>query len=95
MNRSRIARGVRARRECPAVLAGPAHHSDSGVKAILKDIHNKIRALESELTETHKKMAADPDGGISRSLDRHGSYARKGGEEDTRAWMELIGKHKE
>jgi hypothetical protein len=75
--------------------AGGADGSDSGVKAILKDIHNKIRALENELTETHKKMAADPDKGIGRSLDRHGSYTHRGGEEDTRAWMELIGKHKE
>lgn len=72
-----------------------ADSSDSGVKAILKDIHNKIRALENELTETHKKMAADPDAGTGADVDRHGSFRRKSSEEDVRAWMELIGKHKE
>lgn len=70
--------------------------SDSGVKAILKDIHNKIRALEAELTETHKRMTMDPDYGESSSVGRNGKpVGRKSEEEDAKVWMDLIGKHKE
>lgn len=68
--------------------------SDSGVKAILKDIHNKIRALENELTEIHKRMSADPEAGIGLLIDRNGVEKRRTGE-DAKAWLELIGKHKE
>lgn len=70
--------------------------SDSGVKAILKDIHNKIRALEAELTDTHKRMAADADYGVVGSVGRNGKPLERGSEEeDARMWMDLIGKHKE
>ena len=68
---------------------------DSGVKAVLKDIHNKIRNLEADLTDMHKKMAAEPEKGIAVLMDRTGKTGRITSDEDAKAWFDLIGKHKE
>lgn len=71
---------------------------DGGVKVILKDIHTKIRVLEQELTDKHRKMALDPEAGISALSDRPiNSYSRemRAVGDDAAAWMDLIGKHKE
>jgi protein SMG6 len=65
--------------------------SDTGVKPILKNIHDKIRDLEATLTELHRKMSADPETGISLLLDR----GKRRSANDPSAWMDLIGKHKE
>lgn len=72
--------------------------SDTGVKAILKEVHDKIKSLETELTEMHKLMAADPEVGISVLLDRpRDPYSRdlRSTVEDAPAWLDLIAKHKE
>jgi hypothetical protein len=72
--------------------------SDTGVKAILKDVHDKIKALETELTEMHKLMAADPEAGISVLLDRPSDpYVRhsRSSPQDAGLWLNLIAKHKE
>jgi len=65
--------------------------SDTGVKTILKGIHDKIRELEVTLTEMHRKMSADPEAGISILFDR----GKRKATDDSAAWMDLIGKHKE
>ena len=67
---------------------------DNGIKVILKDIHNKIRTLETELNEMHKIMAADPEAGI-KVLMSNKSSRRSIDREDAAAWLDLIGKHKE
>jgi protein SMG6 len=71
--------------------------SDTGVKAILKDLYDKIKNLEQELTEIHRRMALDPEAGISILLDRPvDTYSReiRASEKDTSAWLDLIEKHK-
>lgn len=71
---------------------------DTGVKAILKDIYDKIKTLEQELTEVHRRMALDPEAGISILLDRPiDSFSReiRTSEKDTSAWLDLIEKHKQ
>jgi len=75
-----------------------ADSSDTGVKAIMKDLHNKIRLFEQELMEMHRKMALDPELGISVLLHRPvNPYSRelRANGDDAAAWMDLIGKHKE
>ena len=78
--------------------------SDTGVKAILKEIHDKIKALETDLTDSHRKMSADPEAGISILFDpssssRSGREARKDSgdltPEEASAWLDLISKHKQ
>lgn len=71
--------------------------SDTGVKVILKELHNRIRLNEQELTEMHRKMILDPEAGISVLLDRPiNLYSReiRTTEDDAVAWLDLIGKHK-
>lgn len=98
VNRSRIGKEEKEKRESflhprPHLSSRPSR--DSGVKAILKDIHNKIRTLEAELTEMHRKMAAEPEAGISVLMDRSERGKRISSEDDAKAWFDLIGKHKE
>lgn len=71
--------------------------SDTGVKAILKDIHDRIKAIETDLTEMHRKMTADPEGGIAVLLEpTREAYPRKlSADEDASLWLDLIGKHKQ
>lgn len=73
-------------------------HRDTGVKAILKDIHNKIRTIEQELTEVHRKMAMEPEAGISifreKPVDAFSRELYDRGD-DTESWMALISNHKE
>lgn len=70
----------------------------------MKEIHDKIKALEADLTDMHRKMSADPEAGISILLDanqggRDGRNARKDSgdftPEEAAAWLDLIGKHKQ
>ena len=68
------------------------------MKAILKDLHNKIRALEQDLMEKHRRMAQDPEMGISVLLDKPvNPYSRdmRASGDDAATWIELIEKHKE
>ncbi|WWC89258.1 uncharacterized protein L201_004179 [Kwoniella dendrophila CBS 6074] len=78
--------------------------SDTGVKPILKKIHDEIKELESELIEIHRKMSNDPEAGIMalfdgidgmNGLDMY-SRSRKNLVEDQEAaaWIDLISKHK-
>jgi hypothetical protein len=64
--------------------------SDGGVKAFLKDVYDKIKALELELNEIHKTMANDTTS-VSRDADL---TSKKAGVVDTAAWLDLIVKHK-
>lgn len=69
---------------------------DVGVKAILKDIYDKVKTLELELNDTHKAMANGPNASLSVSRDRLEEPARKPTPQtDTSAWLVLIAKHKE
>ncbi|WVQ99451.1 hypothetical protein IAU59_006586 [Kwoniella sp. CBS 9459] len=76
--------------------------NDTGVKPILKKIHDEIKDLEQELIEMHRIMAQDPEAGISVLIDgSSGSsdvYSRNRREvtEDVEsaAWIDLIAKHK-
>ncbi|WRT66431.1 uncharacterized protein IL334_003387 [Kwoniella shivajii] len=77
------------------------NNGDTGVKPILKKIHDEIKELESELIEVHRKMALDPEAGIKVLLDGKGladSYSRDRkdiiDDSDTAAWIDLITKHK-
>lgn len=72
-------------------------YRDTGVKAILKDIHDRIKAIELDLTEMHRKMAADPEAGIAILLETtRGSHPKKlSAGEDAALWLDLIGKHKQ
>lgn len=74
------------------------------MKAILKEIHDKIKAIEADLTEMHRKMSADPEAGILILLDTSAptrdsrSIGRNSGDfttEEASAWLDLIGKHKQ
>jgi hypothetical protein len=71
--------------------------SDTGVLSTFKEAYRKINALEQELTDMHRKMASDPEGGISvliaKSVDEY-SRERRSRFKDTDAWNELIQKHK-
>lgn len=66
------------------------------MKAILKDIHDRIKAIEVDLTEMHRKMTADPEAGIAVLLEMTREYPRNlSAEEDLGLWLDLIGKHKQ
>ena len=81
----------------------PLMSRDTGVKAFLKEIHDRIKALEADLTDMHRRMSADPEAGILILLDgpqsRDGRESRKGSgdfsPEEASAWLDLIGKHKQ
>lgn len=104
---SKIESGARGKGEWDRGRVGPSWGwcadgcmtgSDTGVKAILKEVHDKIKTLETELTEMHKLMAADPEVGISVLLDRpRDPYSRdlRSASDDAPAWLDLIAKHKE
>jgi len=64
--------------------------SDGGVKTFLKDVYEKIKALELELNEIHKVMAHDNSPSVSRDADLRSKKVAV----DTAAWLELIVKHK-
>ncbi|OCF36801.1 hypothetical protein I316_01397 [Kwoniella heveanensis BCC8398] len=76
--------------------------NDTGVKPILKRIHDEIKELEQELIEMHRKMAQDPEAGISVLFDRSSGssdiYSRNKREVtegvESAAWIDLIAKHK-
>lgn len=67
---------------------GELKRRDTGVKAILKDLHNRIRLLEQELTEVHRKLEAE-----SRKYE----FSRQdtGGGQAAGEWLGVIAKHKE
>lgn len=72
--------------------------SDTGIKVLLKGLHDKIRLLEQDLTEIHRKMDLDPEIGIAALLGRPTNpYSReiKPAGDDAAAWIDLIVKHKE
>jgi hypothetical protein len=64
--------------------------SDGGVKTFLKDVYEKIKALELELNEIHKAMAHDNSPSVSRDADLRSKTVAV----DTAAWLDLIVKHK-
>lgn len=64
--------------------------SDGGVKTFLKDVYEKIKALELELNEIHKAMANDNSPSVSRDADLRSKKVAV----DTAAWLDLIVKHK-
>ncbi|WVQ80739.1 hypothetical protein IAT38_002844 [Cryptococcus sp. DSM 104549] len=71
--------------------------NDTGVKPILKKIHDEIKELEQELIEVHRKMAQDPEAGIAATFDRKvDAYSRssRSASDDAAAWVRLISKHK-
>ncbi|WWC70044.1 uncharacterized protein I206_103988 [Kwoniella pini CBS 10737] len=76
------------------------NNSDTGVKPILKKIHDEIKELEAELVEIHRKMSNDPEAGVSALLDGISSngYSRTrqgiSGDRESAAWIDLIDKHK-
>lgn len=70
--------------------------NDTGVKPILKKIHDEIKELEQELIEIHRKMAQDPEAGISALSSRKmDSRTPKSPSDDAVAWVQLISKHKQ
>ena len=64
--------------------------SDGGVKTFLKDVYEKIKALELELNEIHKAMSHDNSPSVSRDADLRSKKVAV----DTAAWLDLIVKHK-
>jgi hypothetical protein len=88
---SKIGKGERADRKFPTDLH--AHlliSSDGGVKTFLKDVYEKIKALELELNEIHKAMSHDNSPSVSRDADLRSKKV----DVDTAAWLDLIVKHK-
>ncbi|WWC62026.1 uncharacterized protein I303_104613 [Kwoniella dejecticola CBS 10117] len=75
-------------------------NSDTGVKPILKKIHDEIKDLEAELVEVHRQMSNDPEAGISILPDgmARNDYSRSRqavhGDREAAAWIDLIAKHK-
>ncbi|KAK4685352.1 hypothetical protein P7C73_g4803, partial [Tremellales sp. Uapishka_1] len=72
--------------------------SDGGVGNMLRDAYKPINALEATLTEMHRKMASDPAAGISALLEKApDAYSReiRTNKDDTAAWLELIGRHRD
>lgn len=69
----------------------------------MKDIHDRIKVIEADVTEMHRKMSADPEAGIAILLDApispSGRDASGGSKEFTQeeatAWLNLISKHKQ
>ncbi|WWC94237.1 hypothetical protein V866_001077 [Kwoniella sp. B9012] len=77
------------------------NNSDTGVKPILKKIHDEIKELENELIEIHRIMSNDPEYGILGLLDGGGNrntHSRNRnnimGDQESAAWIDLIAKHK-
>ncbi len=65
---------------------------------VLKDKYKGVTSLESTLTEMHRKMAANPEAGISVLLENPvDTYSReiRSTNDDAAAWMELISTHKQ
>ena len=88
---SKIGKGERADREFHGSLCvHPLMSSDGGVKTFLKDVYEKIKALELELNEIHKAMSHDNSPSVSRDADLRSKRA----DVDTAAWLDLIVKHK-
>ncbi|KAL1405375.1 hypothetical protein Q8F55_009006 [Vanrija albida] len=73
---------------------------EPGAKGLLKAAYKEIGALEQNLTEMHRKMAADPEAGISVLLDRTTTADRSLRQLDPKtadtqaAWAELVSMHK-
>nr|XP_019046379.1 hypothetical protein I302_05123 [Kwoniella bestiolae CBS 10118]OCF25309.1 hypothetical protein I302_05123 [Kwoniella bestiolae CBS 10118] len=76
------------------------NNSDTGVKPILKKIHDEIKELENELIEIHRIMSNDPESGDMVLLDGPAgncfSRSRRDvmGDQESAAWIDLIAKHK-
>lgn len=64
---------------------------DTGVKAILKEIHDQIKSIEAELTELHRLLSLDPEQGINAILPPRVPHSTAA---QTAAWIDLIQKHK-
>ncbi|KAL7421588.1 hypothetical protein Q5752_003357 [Cryptotrichosporon argae] len=63
---------------------------DSGAKKVLREAYKQIQTLEQTLVDMHRKLAADPDAGISAIMK-----VPAGGEDEVKAWAELVAMHKE
>jgi hypothetical protein len=87
----KIERGEKAEGELQRQLgASVLMSSDGGVKTFLKDVYERIKALELELNDIHKAMANDNSPSVSRDADLKSKKVAI----DTAAWLELIVKHK-
>lgn len=64
---------------------------DTGVKAILKEIHDQIKSIEAELTEIHRLLSLDPEQGIVAILPPRVPHSTAA---QTAAWIDLVQKHK-
>ncbi|ODN82049.1 hypothetical protein L202_02369 [Cryptococcus amylolentus CBS 6039] len=71
---------------------------DTGVKTMLKKIHDDIKDLEQELNDLHRRLSQDPEAAISSLSDKKMdafSRAPQSTEDDTAVWVQLIAKHKQ
>ncbi|WVN88376.1 uncharacterized protein L203_103582 [Cryptococcus depauperatus CBS 7841] len=70
----------------------------TGVKPILKKIHDDIKDLEQELVEIHRRMSQNPDASISvLSNGKVDAFSRTldSTSDNVAAWVKLIAKHKQ
>ncbi|WVQ72499.1 hypothetical protein IAR50_002054 [Cryptococcus sp. DSM 104548] len=71
---------------------------DTGVKTMLKKIHDDIKDLEQELNDLHRRLSQDPEAAISSLSHKKSdafSRAPQSAEDDTAVWLQLIAKHKQ
>lgn len=74
---------------------------ESGAKGLLKVAYKEIGLLEQSLTEMHRKMAADPEAGISVLLEKATTTTDRSlrqvdpkSADNQAAWAELVSLHK-